>query len=255
MSKTLTPNGFALLATLAGLAWGLGGTSAAAQMAMQGHAHAGHAMSGHGTGGAADTTAPSEAQRAPHGGQVSRTARHVIEVVYQPQQTCVYLYGPAGEPVSARGVQGELAMRVRGNEKVYRFPLGYVAAQAGSKDQDHLAAAVDVSRIRDGDMTVAFELMSLAQEPEGQARFTQTFALSRPRPRVTVVPLTEADRAAIARQQVCPVSGSRLGAMGAPVKVLVGDQPLYLCCRGCLGKVQANPDHYLAEAARPRGQR
>jgi hypothetical protein len=77
-------------------------------------------------------------------------------------------------------------------------------------------------------------------------------AVSKPKPRVTVVALGEADKAGVARQKVCPVTGAALGSMGAPVKVLVGDQPLYLCCKGCLGEVRKSPDKYLAKAATPQ---
>lgn len=55
-------------------------------------------------------------------------------------------------------------------------------------------------------------------------------------------------RAGIARQRVCPVTGAALGSMGDPVKLLVGGQPLYLCCKGCLSKVQSNPLGYLQKA-------
>ena len=254
MFRSFPPNGFAILATVAGLAWALGGTNAAAQMAMQGHNHAGHAMSQHGTGHAADAVPASAAQKAPHGGQVSKTARHTVEVVYQPKETRVYLYDLTGAPRSARGIPGQLAMQVRGNDKVYRFPLAYVATQTGSKDQDYLAATVDVGRIRDGEMTVTFELTGLPQEPEAQTRFTQTFALSRPRLLVTVAQLTQADQAGIARQKVCPVTGGKLGAMGTPVKLPVGDQPIYLCCRGCVAKIQANPELYLQKVTAAQGQ-
>lgn len=37
-----------------------------------------------------------------------------------------------------------------------------------------------------------------------------------------------------------------LGSMGTPVKVMVGDKPIYLCCKGCIKKVKAEPATYLA---------
>jgi hypothetical protein len=77
-------------------------------------------------------------------------------------------------------------------------------------------------------------------------------AVSKPKPRVTVVAIGEADKAGVARQKVCPVTGAALGSMGAPVKVLVGDQPLYLCCKGCVGEVKKSPDKYLAKAGTPQ---
>lgn len=48
--------------------------------------------------------------------------------------------------------------------------------------------------------------------------------------------LTDNDRLQIAVQKICPVSGGELGSMGEPVKVKVGQQVAYLCCKGCQGK-------------------
>ena len=167
-------------------------------------------------------------------------------MVYLPQQTRVYVYDAANRPISAKGATGQIAMTVRGYEKVYRYPLVYVATQPGSRIQDYLAVAVNVSRIKNGDMTIAFDLANLPARDLPQARFTQVFALSKLP--VTVAVLTAADQAAVAKQQTCPVMGGKLGGMGTPVKVLLGDQPVYLCCKGCLGKIQKNPVAYLPKA-------
>jgi YHS domain-containing protein len=66
------------------------------------------------------------------------------------------------------------------------------------------------------------------------------------RPQITVAKATAADHAAMARQKVCPVMDEPLGAMGTPIKVTVGEQPIFLCCRGCVKKVKAEPAKYLA---------
>lgn len=136
-------------------------------------------------------------------------------------------------------------MQVRGNDQVYRYALKPVAATSGQHWEEFLVAPVDVTRIRDGDMMVSLYLSKLPTEQQPQASFSQTFALTRTRPSVTVAALTEADRVGIARQRVCPVSGGELGSMGTPVKLLVADQPLYLCCQGCIGKVRENPERYV----------
>lgn len=85
-----------------------------------------------------------------------------------------------------------------------------------------------------------------------QPEMTPAAAVSKPKPRVTVVALGEADKAGVEQQKVCPVTGAALGSMGTPIKVLVGDQPLYLCCKGCLGAVKKSPDKYLAKAGSPQ---
>ncbi len=66
------------------------------------------------------------------------------------------------------------------------------------------------------------------------------------RPQITVTTATQADAAAIAAQKVCPVMDEPLGGMGTPIKVMVGDKPIYLCCKGCIKKIQAEPAKYLA---------
>jgi hypothetical protein len=55
--------------------------------------------------------------------------------------------------------------------------------------------------------------------------------------------LTNADHLQIAVQKICPVMGEELGSMGEPIKVKVGEQNAYLCCKGCIGK-QLNAEHW-----------
>lgn len=50
-------------------------------------------------------------------------------------------------------------------------------------------------------------------------------------------------------QKTCPVTGEELGAMGKPVAVTVKGRTVYVCCRGCADKAQADPDKTLAAAA------
>ena len=45
-------------------------------------------------------------------------------------------------------------------------------------------------------------------------------------------------------QAICPVSGKPLGSMGKPVKVKVGDEELFLCCRGC-ARGQIDKQHWV----------
>ena len=64
--------------------------------------------------------------------------------------------------------------------------------------------------------------------------------------REAFVQLSEADRRMAAEQRFCVVSKtSRLGSMGAPVKVMVQGQPVFLCCEHCRTKALANPQATL----------
>lgn len=64
--------------------------------------------------------------------------------------------------------------------------------------------------------------------------------------KIVVTSATRADAALIAKQKVCPVMDEPLGSMGNPIKVMVGDRPIFLCCRGCIKKIQREPAKYLA---------
>lgn len=45
------------------------------------------------------------------------------------------------------------------------------------------------------------------------------------------------DQLHAAAQGICPVTGGKLGSMGAPIKVKVGEEEVaFLCCKGCVGK-------------------
>lgn len=62
--------------------------------------------------------------------------------------------------------------------------------------------------------------------------------------------LSPEDAAAAERQHMCPVSGEMLGTMGAPRKIDVKDQQVWICCEGCKDKLLASPDEYLAKLKR-----
>jgi uncharacterized protein (TIGR03000 family) len=54
------------------------------------------------------------------------------------------------------------------------------------------------------------------------------------------------DRKLVNDQKFCAVQDKyRLGSMGPPVKVMVKGQPVFLCCEGCTGHAQDNPDKTL----------
>src|SRR5262249_18089737 len=60
--------------------------------------------------------------------------------------------------------------------------------------------------------------------------------------------LPEADRnLALARRFWAVEREARLGSMGVPVKIMVKDQPVFLCCKGCQKDALADPDKTLAK--------
>jgi hypothetical protein len=63
--------------------------------------------------------------------------------------------------------------------------------------------------------------------------------------------LSAEDQALADAQKLCPVTDEELGShdMGAPVKLIVNGEPIFICCKGCEKKVNADPDKYLAKVA------
>lgn len=59
--------------------------------------------------------------------------------------------------------------------------------------------------------------------------------------------LSAEDKALIARQKICPVTGMDLGSMGAPSRMVVRGRTVFLCCEGCQPMVEDDPDTFLAK--------
>ncbi len=65
--------------------------------------------------------------------------------------------------------------------------------------------------------------------------------------------LSPDDRKLAASQKYCPVlTESRLGSMGVPIKVLVKDQPVFVCCSGCTKQAAKEADATLKKVANLR---
>ncbi|MGQ0634817.1 MAG: efflux RND transporter periplasmic adaptor subunit [Planctomycetaceae bacterium] len=59
--------------------------------------------------------------------------------------------------------------------------------------------------------------------------------------------LDEADRRLAEQQQFCPVLvDNRLGSMGVPVKLVIENEAVFLCCEGCRKSALENPEATLA---------
>jgi membrane fusion protein, copper/silver efflux system len=59
--------------------------------------------------------------------------------------------------------------------------------------------------------------------------------------RKNIEQLPEEDRKAALAQRTCPVTGSPLGSMGVPVKIVLRGQTVFLCCPGCVAKAKRDP--------------
>lgn len=65
--------------------------------------------------------------------------------------------------------------------------------------------------------------------------------------------LNDDDRRLAEEQKFCVVSeSSLLGSMGAPVKLDINGQPVFICCEGCEAQAKRDTEATIATAARLR---
>ena len=64
------------------------------------------------------------------------------------------------------------------------------------------------------------------------------------------VKLSPDDRILVDAQEWCAVSTEeRLGSMGPPLKLDIQGQPVFVCCKGCKRKAEADPEKTLTVVA------
>lgn len=67
------------------------------------------------------------------------------------------------------------------------------------------------------------------------------------RARAGLAKLSAPDRRLAEAQQFCPIqSQNRLGSMGPPVKIMIQNQPVFLCCKSCRQEALDHPQQTLA---------
>jgi hypothetical protein len=60
--------------------------------------------------------------------------------------------------------------------------------------------------------------------------------------------LSPEDRKLALAQKYCAVEDdNRLGEMGVPIKLMVKDQPVFICCKGCKKEAEKDADKILAK--------
>ena len=179
----------------------------------------------------ARATRPAPLRTGPHGGTLRVVEQIQTETVVRPGGIKVYLFSHSGQPIDPADGRGVATLRVSGNGKRYRYDL--FPGGDGS-----LSIPVNLSKLAGRQITVDYQLVGIEAAGKAVAAYRD----------VATVPANPAQQraAAIARQKVCPVSGEPLGSMGKPVAVDAGSQTVYVCCAGCVGKVEANPAKYAS---------
>ncbi|TWT35343.1 Archaeal TRASH domain protein [Posidoniimonas corsicana] len=194
------------------------------------------AAGAHGAGGA------TPAGKGPHGGSLESADGMQLESVVDPGGVRVYAYNAQGQLLDLRNAKGVATLTLDGAAKRYRYDLFPEVGQ--DQAANALSVRVDLRQIAGREGTLRFQLVGLTDNRR-PTKFTTGF----------VGPVTEQQKVAnaIAAQKVCPVSNQPLGSMGDPIPVTVGDDTIYVCCAGCVGKVKAEFSKYLAQLNGPTG--
>src|SRR5829696_1113820 len=61
--------------------------------------------------------------------------------------------------------------------------------------------------------------------------------------------LSEEDRTIAVAQKNCPITDEPLGSMGVPIKLVIKDQPVFICCKSCEKSAKKDPDKTLQKVA------
>lgn len=186
-----------------------------------------------------------------HGGKVAMTQEYHFEVVFAKDGLKVYSRTHEDKPIDASRLTG-IATFYHPNSPKPWFERK-LAASAASPGQaaSSIGTTIDLSKVPSTGAKVEFKVEGLPEASEPTATFTVPFSLASSG-QIVFAKATKADEKAIAAQKVCPVSKEDLFSMGGPMKVSRGDKSTFICCKGCLKEIQANPDKFLgATAATP----
>jgi hypothetical protein len=180
----------------------------------------------------------------PHAGDYVSNDANYFELVYMPVQTRIYLYDRKFRPISARDLHAKMTLQLPWEAAPRQVPFQFVPLPAGATEQDFVAAPFDVRPLQGKDISITFELSVLANT----ATLTPHYDHFNIRPYFAKASLTAADQDAIARQRICPVTGTPLGSRGQVVKLFVAEFPLYVSGEDCIAAVKAAPQRFVPQA-------
>lgn len=175
----------------------------------------------------------------PHGGALQVVSGLQFETIVSEGGFKVFVQNSTGKDINVQQTRGALSLSLEGSAKRYRYDL--LPDGKGA-----LVARVNLSKITGRKIELEMTLVGLPGVGNNPLSMTQTATVPS-NYEVVVSELNEADKSLIAKQAKCPVMDESLGSMGSPVKLLVGDKPIFLCCKGCIKKVQAEPLKYLVK--------
>ena len=190
-----------------------------------------------------------------HGGKVAMTKEYHFEAVFAKDGLKLYPRTHEDKPLDVSRLTGTATFYHPNSPKPwFERKLAPTAASPG-KVPSSIGADIDLSKVPAAGAKVAFKVEGLPEPAETTATFTMPFAVASSG-ELIVTKATKADAKAVAALKTCPVSKEDLDSMGGPLKVSRGDKSTFICCKGCLKDIQANPDKFLgAQASAAKGER
>ena len=203
---------------------------------------------------------PSEAQEghghagATHGGAQAQTKRYHFEATFSTTGLKLTVHSLDHKSVDLSGLSAKATFYHPSTTKPWFTRELRPSAAGRGQVPTSLELVMNLGKVPAKGAKVVFQVSGLPDPGEPTATFTVPFTLGDDGS-ITVGKVTKADEKAIAAQRVCPVSGEELGGeMGPPVKVTRGGSSVYLCCKNCLKKVEADPDKYFSASAAPHAE-
>ena len=159
------------------------------------------------------------------GGTTQTVGEHKIETEVMPKGVVFKVRDLQGNVVDTSSASGQLTLRIGDNPREFSYALKQLKNQA-------VGVAVDLAKVNGKTLHMDVMLEGIAATPiRFHAMGTLGGGLS--------------DALLISLQKTCPVTGEKLGSMGAPPKIMIGDKPLFVCCAGCSTKVKSNSEEYV----------
>jgi hypothetical protein len=183
-----------------------------------------------------------------HGGKVAMTKEYHFEVVFAKDGLKVFPRSHEDKPVDASRLTGTATFYHPGSPKPWFARTLAPTAAGPGKAPSSIGTSIDLSKVPASGAKVEFKVEGLPEPAETTATFSVPFAVA-PGGELVVAKATQADARAVAALKICPVSKEDLGSMGGPLKVTRGDKSTFICCKGCLKQIQANPDKFLGASA------
>ncbi|MSR55298.1 MAG: hypothetical protein EXS09_18730 [Gemmataceae bacterium] len=66
--------------------------------------------------------------------------------------------------------------------------------------------------------------------------------------------LSAEDRKIAVSQKNCPITDEALGTMGVPIKLMINDQPVFICCKSCEKSAKKDLDKTLQKVGELKAQ-